>query len=362
MSEVSQGPGWWQASDGRWYPPAPYAPPPPVGYGGYSVGPVTTDGRATASLVFGILGFVILPLIGPIVALIFGVSAKRRIRREPGVVGGDGMATAGIVLGSIGLAMEGLAVLGLVFITFLGQSASKKFAAIGSTLDATTTVEPVPTTSSSRPPRAAPVLGRAALSGPTPCPSADGSSPPTATFAMAPPTCIEPGRRYEATFDTTEGRIVVALDTTRTPGTVNNFVVLSRYHYYDKSSFDRIDPTIDIIQGGSPTTQSISDPGPGYTINDEGGRFAYSPGDLVMARTQRANSGAAQYFFVVGPKASVLDTQGTYVTFGHVTQGFDTLQKVVRLYQACDMSDQTCLGGAPSRVVLVNSITITTTN
>jgi hypothetical protein len=22
MSDVSQGPGWWQASDGKWYPPA----------------------------------------------------------------------------------------------------------------------------------------------------------------------------------------------------------------------------------------------------------------------------------------------------------------------------------------------------
>jgi hypothetical protein len=30
MSDVSQGPGWWQASDGRWYPPQPAATPPPV--------------------------------------------------------------------------------------------------------------------------------------------------------------------------------------------------------------------------------------------------------------------------------------------------------------------------------------------
>ena len=31
MSDVSQGPGWWQASDGKWYPPqqAPTAAPPP---------------------------------------------------------------------------------------------------------------------------------------------------------------------------------------------------------------------------------------------------------------------------------------------------------------------------------------------
>jgi hypothetical protein len=30
VSDVSQGPGWWQASDGKWYPPQPAATPPPV--------------------------------------------------------------------------------------------------------------------------------------------------------------------------------------------------------------------------------------------------------------------------------------------------------------------------------------------
>lgn len=29
MSDASQGPGWWQASDGKWYPPPPPPPPPP---------------------------------------------------------------------------------------------------------------------------------------------------------------------------------------------------------------------------------------------------------------------------------------------------------------------------------------------
>jgi uncharacterized RDD family membrane protein YckC len=53
MSDTSQGPGWWQASDGKWYPPQPAAAPtgtyppspgqPPYGYQqqgyGYSYGP-----------------------------------------------------------------------------------------------------------------------------------------------------------------------------------------------------------------------------------------------------------------------------------------------------------------------------------
>jgi Domain of unknown function (DUF4234) len=47
MSDVSQGPGWWMASDGKWYPPetAPAAPPPggeqPAVYSpGASYGPI----------------------------------------------------------------------------------------------------------------------------------------------------------------------------------------------------------------------------------------------------------------------------------------------------------------------------------
>lgn len=30
MSDQSQGPGWWMASDGKWYPPAPAPPGLPV--------------------------------------------------------------------------------------------------------------------------------------------------------------------------------------------------------------------------------------------------------------------------------------------------------------------------------------------
>jgi len=30
VSDTSQGPGWWQASDGKWYAPQPAPPPPPI--------------------------------------------------------------------------------------------------------------------------------------------------------------------------------------------------------------------------------------------------------------------------------------------------------------------------------------------
>ena len=62
---------------------------------------------------------------------------------------------------------------------------------------------------------------------------------------------------------------------------------------------------------------------------------------------------------MVGPKASSLNSQGTYVTFGHVTTGLDVLQKIEGLYEACNPNDQTCLGGAPSRIVTIKTVTIT---
>jgi len=222
-------------------------------------------------------------------------------------------------------------------------------------------------------PTAAPVTGGQSVTGATPCPKADGSSPRTSHFAQAPPLCIDPTKHYTATFDTSQGTVAVALDTTTTPNTANNFVVLSLYHYYDGSSFDRIDQSLDIIQGGSPATQTIADPGPGYTIKDEPaakfttdtsgnlhGPFTYAAGDLVMARGSAANSASAQYFFVVGPNGSNLNTQGTYVVFGKVTTGLSILQNIEKnMYEACPASDQSCLGGVPSQVVLIRSIKIT---
>jgi cyclophilin family peptidyl-prolyl cis-trans isomerase len=131
---------------------------------------------------------------------------------------------------------------------------------------------------------------------------------------------------------------------------VNNFVALSRYKYYDGTTIFRTDPSIDIIQGGG---FSASD-SVGYNIPDEGGPYSYSEGDLVMARTNAPNSAGAQYFFVTGPKASALDSQGTYVTFGKVTKGLDVLKRIISLHEAT--SDG--LGGKPNRTVTVKTITI----
>jgi cyclophilin family peptidyl-prolyl cis-trans isomerase len=189
---------------------------------------------------------------------------------------------------------------------------------------------------------------------PTPCPAADGSSPKKVDFEHPQSTCIDPGKKYNAVFDTSEGRINVQLDTTKTPQTANNFVALARYHYYDGTQIFRTDPSIDIIQGGSPHTESASDQGPGYNIPDEGDGFKYTEGDLVMARGAGVNSASAQYFFGTGPNVAQLNGQGTYVTFGHAVEGLDVLKKIIALHAPTDDG----LGGKPSHTVTVNTVTI----
>ena len=158
-------------------------------------------------------------------------------------------------------------------------------------------------------------------------------------------------------MDTTLGEVRIALDTQNTPGTSNNFVSLSRAGYYDNTLLHRTDPSIGIIQGGSPHTNSASDPGPGYNIKDEGTGFTYRPGQLVMARSRGPNSSGAQFFFAVNSETALLDGQGTYVVFGQVTEGLDVLEAVLASHREDPTSG---LGGAPDPDVTVRSVTIET--
>jgi cyclophilin family peptidyl-prolyl cis-trans isomerase len=246
-----------------------------------------------------------------------------------------------------GLQVAGLVALVLLVVLIFNVTSS----------DDTSTVAPTDTavdaaTDSTATAATAPVVTApgASITGDTKCPAVDGSQARVTKFEKAPPMCIDAAKKYTATFDTTEGSIVIDLDTAKTPQTVNNFVTLSRYKYYDGTVIFRTDTSIDIIQGGGLTNTDD----PGYTIADEGSGYKYVEGDLAMARTGEPNSAGGQWFFVAGPKASALDGQGTYVNFAKVTSGLDVVKNILAL-----SSGSGALGGVPSRSVVINSVTIT---
>lgn len=113
-------PGWWQASDGNWYPPHQH-PSQAAAYAGYGYGVVQqrgTNGLAIASMVLGILW---VWWIGSVLAVVFGHIALGQIKRTG--QGGRGMAIAGLVLGYIGIAFLVLFILAVA----LGDSGSFEF-------------------------------------------------------------------------------------------------------------------------------------------------------------------------------------------------------------------------------------------
>jgi hypothetical protein len=78
--------------------------------------PAPTNTMAILSLIAGIAGLSVLPFVGSVVAVILGPIAKRDIAASGGAQTGEGLATAGTILGWVGI---GLTVLGLCLIGVL---------------------------------------------------------------------------------------------------------------------------------------------------------------------------------------------------------------------------------------------------
>lgn len=76
-----------------------------------------TNSMAIVSLIFGVLGWSFLPVVGGLVAIVTGHLARGEIRRAAVQPQGDGLAVAGLVLGYsvVGLAVAGLAMILLFF-------------------------------------------------------------------------------------------------------------------------------------------------------------------------------------------------------------------------------------------------------
>ena len=180
----------------------------------------------------------------------------------------------------------------------------------------------------------------------TDCPAADGSSPQQREFDAPPPMCIDPEKTYIATMKTSMGDLTIALYPDMAPKTVNNFVTLARYHYYDGLIFHRVINGF-VLQGGCPQGSGMG--GPGYRFEDELPQPGqYEIGSLAMANAG-PNTNGSQFFLVSGPSGVGLPPH--YSLFGQITDGLDVLETMQNV--ATDRSDR------PDVDVVINSVTIT---
>ncbi len=131
---------------------------------------------------------------------------------------------------------------------------------------------------------------------------------------------IKAGKTYTATLKTDDGDIVIALDAKDTPKTVNNFVFLAEKHFYDNTIFHRVIKGF-MIQGGDPTGTGTG--GPGYRFADEPFTGTYTRGTVAMANAG-PNTNGSQFFIMHAD----VNLPHSYVIFGHVTSGMDTVDKI----------------------------------
>lgn len=133
------------------------------------------------------------------------------------------------------------------------------------------------------------------------------------------------------------GPIPLVLDREQAPCTVQSFLHLTRFRFYDRTTCHRLTtyPTLKVLQCGDPTGNG--DGGPGYRYGDElptdlppaptdptGERKVYARATLAMANAGPDTNGS-QFFLVFGDSA----LRPNYTIFGHVTRlGMTALDRV----------------------------------
>ncbi len=245
-----------------------------------------------------------------------------------------------------------LAALALSGVFWLVNRGDDPAAAPNNSVDAfgsTTTIDPnLPTTTLTPLPS---TIAGAALTGDTPCPEADGSSPRTITFAGVPPNCIDIAKTYTAEVTTNKGAYTIELTPGAAPTTVNNFVVLARYHYFDNTICHRAIPGF-AVQCGDPTGTGGGDAG--YEFADElPSTGSYKIGSVAMANSGPDTNGS-QFFIITGDNGVALPPD--YTLFGQVTDGLDT---TVKTLDGLGNPDQATNGVPPLEQIIIESVTIT---
>ena len=178
------------------------------------------------------------------------------------------------------------------------------------------------------------------------CAPADGSAAKQTTFAAYPPVCIEPDKAYAAVIETNQGTLHITLRADVAPLTVNSFVNLARYHYFDGTTCHRAIQNF-VVQCGDPTATGTG--GPGYEFADELPTEAYQIGSIAMANAG-PNTNGSQFFIISGSNGAALPP--SYSLFGQVDEA--DMGLVATLDALGNPSD-----GPPLQPIDIVSVTIT---
>lgn len=128
-----------------------------------------------------------------------------------------------------------------------------------------------------------------------------------------------------AIIKTDKGDMTVEFFEKDAPGTVDNFVKLSKDGFYNGLTFHRVIPDF-VIQGGCPKGDGTG--GPGYTIDCEldGENQFHDRGVLSMAHAGRDTGGSQ--FFICHSRKNTAHLDRKHTVFGKVVEGLDVIDDI----------------------------------
>ncbi|MEL6722601.1 MAG: peptidylprolyl isomerase [Pseudomonadota bacterium] len=132
---------------------------------------------------------------------------------------------------------------------------------------------------------------------------------------------------------TSQGDIVLALDTQAAPETCANFAQYVRDGFYDGTIFHRVISNF-MIQGGGFTAEMEQKSTRDTIQNEAKNGLKNKLGSIAMARTNAPHSASSQFFINV-QNNGFLDYPGQdgwgYCVFGQVTEGLDVVQAIAQV-------------------------------
>jgi len=128
-----------------------------------------------------------------------------------------------------------------------------------------------------------------------------------------------------AIMDTTKGKMIFELYSSKTPVTVQNFISLSNIDFYENIVFHRVIDDF-VIQGGGYYSNGTDVESPLGTIDLEiHPEVRHEDGAISMARTNDPNSATSQFFICDGKQTHLDDN---YAAFGTLLVGFSVLRAI----------------------------------
>ena len=129
----------------------------------------------------------------------------------------------------------------------------------------------------------------------------------------------------KAIIHTEKGEMEVEFYSEDAPGTVANFVKLSKEGFYDGLTFHRVIPDF-VVQAGCPKGDGTG--GPGYKIDCEldGENQYHDKGVLSMAHAGR-NTGGSQ-FFICHSRKNTAHLDRNHTVFGKVINGVEIVDEI----------------------------------